>query len=141
VIRLKYCLLRSRGKFLKYKDLDDLVSKLKVKFDYESISDMLEDIELPHESAMGVYRLVGRFTELTEAKIKPEDKKEEGLTEEEQAIKLLDDVICLFNLYDKDYNIIDRCYEKIINARSKNPNFPITLALNNMLVEKGLLQE
>lgn len=63
------------------------------------------------------------------------------LTSEEAAVKDLDEIICLFRLYDNNVSVIENALEKIAAARKKNSNFPVTLYLYNLLIKKGLLSE
>jgi hypothetical protein len=57
----------------------------------------------------------------------------------ERATKLLDDLLVLFALYDKDYNIVDEALKAIAVSRKTNPAYPITVALAQFMQDKGLI--
>ena len=58
---------------------------------------------------------------------------------EAKAIKLLDEVLVLFDLYRKDYNVVQDSLEAIARYQTAHPEHPVTLGLYNHLEEAGYL--
>jgi hypothetical protein len=61
------------------------------------------------------------------------------VTTEGKAIKLLDELLTLFRLYEEDYSVIDDALEAIAAYRKTHPDHPITVSLADHMREKGFL--
>lgn len=60
---------------------------------------------------------------------------------EATAIKLLDEVLVLFDLYKEDYNTVRDSLEAIARYAKEHPEHPITLSLYNFLRDAGYLAD
>lgn len=67
------------------------------------------------------------------------EEMERDYEERTRAVRLLDEVVVLFNLYDKDYTLIDRALREIARYRKADPDFQITASLSNYMKNKGYL--
>ena len=58
-----------------------------------------------------------------------------------EASLIIDELLSLFNLYEKDYSIIDKALAFISETKQTYDNYPITISVANELRKRGLLEE
>lgn len=56
-------------------------------------------------------------------------------TTEATAVKLLDEVLVLYGLFDEHSNTVERCRELIGRYKTEHPEHPITISLYRYLQE------
>lgn len=55
------------------------------------------------------------------------------------SVKLLDELLVLFDLYTLDYNVVEDSLKTIANFKAANPDHPITASLYHFMREQGYL--